>query len=679
MILSHSLNLSSSKIVDVIIENLPLKKEEQIFSFSVPKILEDDLEVGKRVFVPFGKGNKLKRGIIFKIYEGQKEGLKNILGFVSNYKIIDSDGIKILSNLSEKYFIPISLILKKFVPLGKSKRGFEYVVLKRGFENLVKEREKKKIDLVNFIAENGGEIKLDILKKFFSKNLINSLEKRGVIEKFYKFEKDKKRVFKEERDRVEKVVKDNNEIQILDRLIVYGQNYLNRWVYYKEILKNLTDSQKRVKIIFPEKIYVEDFYNFLDDNLKKISFKITGETGKSFREDIFQKIEENNAKIVIGTFFSLLLPINEDLIIVDMEERFKGLEDFFNFDLYKISDEYCKLGNKKLIIGSFFPSISLNLRIKRERLELKRSNFKYKRIELVPNFYNQLFTSKIKDVIKKNKNKKIFIFYPRKGYFSYLICDECGYVERCPKCKIPLTYFKEENKLICKICGYKKNLFDICPNCHGISMNLKSPGTERVKEKLSKIFKDRKIYQLDESITKRSKKIRENIEKEFLLYGDIVVGTNLILPLLRKVNDFIFIFLNIDFLFNLPEYDAFEEIFYLILKVVEEASLKNGKIFIQTKFPKSNLFTSLVNKNLFNFINDELRKRKESKFPPFYKYILIENFEKNYLEKLESLKNEDDEFYLENKRLRMKTKNLENYKSLFDKIKYSSKILIKEF
>lgn len=676
MTLSHYLKNSLNKIVDILIEDVPLKKDFKLYSFLVPENLIDELEVGKRVFVPFGRGNKLKKGIIVKIWEGEGKDLKEIFGFVSKYKIIDENGLRVLFKLKEKYFIPVIVLLKKVIPLGKSKKGEEYVTIKDDYENKVKSREKRKIELINFILENGGTIKLSTLKKFFSKSLIKSLLDKGIIEKTYIFQKERKIVSK---DFNEIKIKEFKEVQIPDKLVIYGSNYFERWSYYIKLFEHLIKSGKGAKIIFPERIYVEDFYNQLPDEIKKYSVMITGEIGKRIREEIFKGINDGLIKLIVGTTISLLLPLDEELLIVDMEDRFKSVEELLNFNINEIALTYIEGSNKKLIIGAFFPSLNLYVNSKRKNFEIKKERLNLKNIRIFYNREDLLITPEIKNIIHKNKNKKIFIFYPRKGYFSFLSCDDCGYVEKCPKCKVPLTYFLEKNRLICKICGYEKNLFDICPECGGISMKLSSPGVERVKERVKKIFKDRLVYQLDESIVEKSKKRREEIEKEFLLNGDILVGTQMILPLLRKVKDFIFIFLNIDFMLNFPEYDSFENVYYLILRVIEESLVNNGKIFIQTRFPKNIIFKSINEKNPPLFLKEELKRRKESKFPPYTKYIIIENIDSSYLKSFKEISLNEDEIYYDDNKIRIKTKEVNRFKEIFDKIKNESRIIVKEF
>ncbi|MBC7194252.1 MAG: hypothetical protein H5U37_01125, partial [Caldisericia bacterium] len=184
-----------SKICDVLIEDLPIKKEDYpLYSYIIPEKLEERASVGKRVFVPFGKGNKLKKGLIVKIWEGDGENLKEIIDFVSDYKIVDEGGLKVLFKLKEKYFIPISSILKKVLPLGKSKKGEEVIkLIESEYEKIISPREKRKIELIEFLIESGGEIKLSTLRKFFSSKVINDLIKKGIILKTYEFQKEKRK------------------------------------------------------------------------------------------------------------------------------------------------------------------------------------------------------------------------------------------------------------------------------------------------------------------------------------------------------------------------------------------------------------------------------------------------------------------------------------------------------
>ncbi|MCX8094577.1 MAG: hypothetical protein N3D74_00055 [Caldisericia bacterium] len=667
-----------SKIADVLIEDVPLKgKDLPLYSYLIPEKFVQKVEVGKRVFVPFGRGNKLKKGIIIKIWEGQQENLKEIIDLVSDFKIIDEGGIKVLFKLKEKYFAPVSNYLKKILPLGKSKKGEEIIkLIDSEFEKHISPREKRKIELLSFLLENEGEIKLRLLKKFFSSNVINDLIKRGVIVKTYEFQKERKKELSKNKEMKFENIK---EILIEENTLLYGYTYKERWNYYLDLIKSYVSKNKKIKIIFPEKIELEEFYKFIPDEIKKISEKITGEESKNERERILKDINEDRLKVLFGTTISLLLPLNENLLIIENESSFKNLEDLLSLKILDLSKTYINEKNIKILIGSFYPSFEALITSKKEKFNEIKKKISLKNIEIIYRDSERLISPYLKNIILKNKNRKIFIFYPRKGYYQYLFCDECGYTAKCPKDKVPLTFFKEERKLICKICGYEKFPFDICPECGGFSMRFSSPGIERVKERLKRIFYDKKIFQLDEWITKGSEKKRKEIVNEFILNGDIIIGTQLILSLLKKINEFIFIFLDIDFMLNFPEYDSFENIFYLLLRVLEDSIVSNGKVYIQTRFPNNIVFKAFKERNLNLFINEELKRRKETKFPPYYKYIVIEDVQKNYYDELIKLKENDDEIYYSDGTLKIKTKNFFKFDKIFDKIKYEKIVRIKEF
>lgn len=667
-----------SKICDVLIEDLPLKKEDYpIYSYLIPEKLVDKVSVGKRVFVPFGRGNKLKKGLIVKIWEGDKEDLKEIIDLVSIYKIVDEGGINVLFKLKEKYFIPISSILKKVLPLGKSKRGEEIIkLIDREYEKKLSIREKRKFELIDFLIENGGEIKLNLLRKFFSNKTINDLIKRGIIIKTYEFKKERR---KEKEDLSEIKIEKGEEILIQKNTILQGYTYKERWKFYIDLIKTYLSLKDRVKIIFPQKIDLEEFLKFLPDDIKKLTRKITGDESKNERTSLLEDLNNENVFLLLGTTIAFLLPLNEKLLIVDGEEKFKNLEEILNLKIIDISKTYVENKDTKILFGSFYPSFEMLIMSKKRDFEILKKKISLKNIEILYRDSDRIISPYLKNLILKNKDKKIFVFYPRKGYYQYLFCDECGYTAKCPKCKIPLTYFKDNNRLICKICGYEKFVFDICPQCGGFTMRFSSPGIEKIKERFKRIFSDRIIYQLDDWTTKGSQKKREEIENEFLKYGNIIIGTQLILPLLKKVENFIFIFLDIDFMLNFPDYDSFENLFYLILGVLEDSISQNGRVYLQTRFPKISIFRSIKEKNLNLFVNEELKRRKETKFPPYYKYITIENVSEDIFEEFKKFKDNDDEIYFSENIIKIKTKNFFKFDKIFDKIKYDKIIRIKEF
>ena len=61
--------MSSDLTVKVAVENTTYVFDK-LFDYLVPSAFTDLVQVGKRVLIPFGRGNKKKQGIIFELSPG---------------------------------------------------------------------------------------------------------------------------------------------------------------------------------------------------------------------------------------------------------------------------------------------------------------------------------------------------------------------------------------------------------------------------------------------------------------------------------------------------------------------------------------------------------------------------------------------------------------------------------
>jgi len=65
---------------------------DQLFTYLIPEHLQNELEVGCRVLIPFGKGNKKMQGMVYAIQPYQDEGIK----YKPVHAVIDEDVVKLL-------------------------------------------------------------------------------------------------------------------------------------------------------------------------------------------------------------------------------------------------------------------------------------------------------------------------------------------------------------------------------------------------------------------------------------------------------------------------------------------------------------------------------------------------------------------------------------------------------
>ena len=189
----------------------------------------------------------------------------------------------------------------------------------------------------------------------------------------------------------------------------------------------------------------------------------------SEKYDEYRKIKEGLVKIVIGARSAIFAPFdNIGAIIIDEEHTptYKQDETSPRYDAKDVAIWRSKYHKCPLILGSATPSLESFARAGNHVFELltltrRPAGSVLPQVHIVDmkeevkkgNFvFSKLMTDKINE--KLGKNEQIILLLNRRGYSSMITCSDCGYVEKCPKCDISLTYHKTSNTLRCHYCGF---------------------------------------------------------------------------------------------------------------------------------------------------------------------------------------------------------------------------------
>jgi len=251
-------------------------------------------------------------------------------------------------------------------------------------------------------------------------------------------------------------------------------------------------------------------------------------------------------------------------------------------------------------------------------------------------FSNQLLCDLAKVV---NDKKQAMIFINRRGFSSFQMCKECGYVAKCTDCDVSLVHHREENKLKCHYCGKQFRVLDKCPSCGSERIKEGAVGTQKVVSELQKLFPDVKVLRMDADTTAK-KNGHQKILAEFKdAKPGILVGTQMI----AKGHDFEDVVLvgivDADQSLYQSDYRSSERCFELITQVSGRAGRSEfeGKIDLQTYSPRHYVYKFAANYDYKAFFKKEENIRETAEFPPFSRIIRIlfshtdENVVKNEL------------------------------------------------
>jgi primosomal protein N' (replication factor Y) len=245
---------------------------------------------------------------------------------------------------------------------------------------------------------------------------------------------------------------------------------------------------------------------------------------------------------------------------------------------------------------------------------------------------NMRFEKKIKPDLSKTvfdaakrhikKNDKVMFVINRRGYSSMLLCHECGYIEKCRTCDIPMVLYKKDNTLKCHYCNKTNAIPEKCSRCKSHKFELLGSGTQRVQEHIEELFGIATMRFDSDNVKKKSEK--EELSR--LISGDfskILIGTKLMTRRITATDYFsMAAVLNIDSSLNLPDFRAMEKAYQELSSIIDLVEPK-GEILIQTRFPNTPLFRHLQYNDYASFANEELSMRKTLNYPPYAKLLII--------------------------------------------------------
>lgn len=405
----------------------------------------------------------------------------------------------------------------------------------------------------------------------------------------------------------------------------------------KEI-KETIEKNQQVLFLIPEKqtknFWQEKIEQKLKINSNNICFFSTGITQKKYIE-FCKKINQGEIKIIIGARSALFAPFyNLGLIVVEKEEspNYKS-EREPKYNARKIAEKLAKLWQAKLTLLSSFPLIETYYQAKKEGYEINKPSVSepapnIKIIDMKKLEKWQPISPILFDKIKENfsLSKKTLLFLNRKGNGTSLLCQDCGWIKKCPNCGTPLSYHIKNKKplLWCHHCNFQTLTPKYCEKCKSWKLKVLGTGIEKIEYELKKELPNANILRLDKETAPNTLQ-QKRILKKFNSNGNILIATSLILQHFPLNKIPLTGIISIDALLSLPDFKSEEKGAAIIQKLLFQTS---ENLFLQTFWPNSKVF-NFKEEKYSSFFKKTLNERNFFLYPPFSKIIKLTSFHKN--------------------------------------------------
>lgn len=365
----------------------------------------------------------------------------------------------------------------------------------------------------------------------------------------------------------------------------------------------------------------------------------------SWRVEVYNRqLSDHPFQIILGVRSSVLLPFKDlGLIIVDEEHEttYKQQDPAPRYHARDVAIILAHQFGAKVVLGSATPSLeSYYNATEAGKYFLVRLTTRYKGLQLplvtpvdTSECYRKrqmkgAFSPALKEAIQEtlSSGEQAILFQNRRGFSPLVECHECGWVPKCHRCDVSLTYHKATGKLTCHYCGYTMDVPQICPSCKSEgSLKYKGIGTEKLEEEAAELFPKARILRLDLD-TGRSRKAYEEILGAFQNHeADLLIGTQMI----SKGLDFSGVrtvgVVNADNLLNYPDFRALERAYQLMAQVSGRAGRKEGrgKVLLQTRTPLHPVILQVKDNDYEDMCQCQLSERMMFHYPPFYRLIAV--------------------------------------------------------
>ncbi len=639
------------------------------FDYLAPEASRDD--VGRRVRVPFGRGEKI--GVILEVSSTSDmpaDKLKAVRAILRDAPPLPPDWLVLAEFCSRYYQHPLGEVVALALPPALRQRN----ALPR-----LPERE------TFFITEAGREVLPRLAQRSIAARLLASLELNGgltrrelravsasapkqllaLIEKGWlraAIETPERQTVSGPELLPEQAAAVGQVKQALGRFapfLLHGVTGSGKTEVYLRLIDQVLARAGQALLLVPEIALTPQLEARVSNRFPGARLvSLHSRLADGARAAGFLRALNGEADIVLGTRLSVFTPLPRlGLIVVDEEHdpSFKQQEGM-RYSARDVAVWRAKQREVPIVLGSATPSLEswaaaqagryslleLTTRAVAEAMPAVRC-VDTRREKLQDGMSEHLLRA---IALRLERGEQSLVFLNRRGYAPVLACPACGWVSRCPGCAANMVVHLADGKragppqafssppggepsearfsggvscLRCHHCGREERIPVACPGCGNQDIHPFGRGTQRLEEALAARFPRARILRVDRDSTKSQSHWHGVLEAIHQGEADILVGTQM----LAKGHDFpqltLVGVLNADAALFAADFRAPERLFAQLMQVGGRSgrAALPGEVLVQTQYPDHPLYRALAAHDFAAFAAEQLAERERAGFPPF--------------------------------------------------------------
>ena len=638
-----------------VIIDISHEKVDRPFQYRIPDSLKEKLAVGMCVQIPFGTGNRKRKGYVVEITgknEYPEEKIKEIDGIITDNLPAEADAIRLAAWMRQTYGSTMIAALKTVLPVKRAVKAVEKKKLRRSLsaeeltsllgECMRKHQNAKVRVLQELLTEEELPYELVTGKLHVSAATLNSLVNQGAItiesESSYRnpvslnvTAQSGPELSEEQRYIKEQILSDYDK-NIRNTYLIHGITGSGKTLVYLALIEEMIKRGKQCIVLIPEIALTYQtllrFYKRFGDRVSVMNSSLS--QGERF--DQCERARKGEIDVMIGPRSALFVPFPSlGMIVIDEEHEGSYIsENAPRYHARETAEYLASLKKASLVLGSATPSLEAYYKAKKGEYRLftmknRKNGGELANVRIVDlrqelrKGNRSIFSSDLQELIRDRLGKKqqIMLFLNRRGYAGFVSCRSCGYVMKCPHCDVSLSQHIG-GKMVCHYCGYETVQPKRCPNCSSNYILGFKAGTQQIERQLYELFPGIRVLRMDGDTTKQKGSFEKILSAFAEGEADVLLGTQMIVKGHDFPNVTLVGVLAADLSLNDSDYRAGEKTFQLLTQAEGRAGRGTlpGEAIIQTYRPEHYSIQQAAKQDYEAFYEEEILYRELLEYPP---------------------------------------------------------------
>jgi primosomal protein N' (replication factor Y) len=647
-----------AKTIARVVVDVPARALSDPFDYRVPPALAAEVSVGCPVVVPFGPRHCLGYVVSLEQSSAFDDRLRDLEGVVGA-PVFDEHAITHARWIAREYLAPLSESLKLFLPPGGAPRvhaepGGGWTLVGRQMsptsDRLVtltgdhRPRSNAVVQRAVLAALEAGPVTVAELAAEVrgAAAAVRTLERAGAVSV-----SDRRRYRRpggpnpqstrhphtdeqaQAITRILAMVESGGGVALLDGITGSGKTE----VYLSAIEHVLAEGRSAI-VLVPEISLTPQTVGRFRARLGGDVAVIHSRLSAGERFDQWQLALSGQVRVVVGARSALFAPVRDLALVIIDEEHEPSYKQGQSprYHTRDVAEHICAVRGAVLVLGSATPSLETMTLADEgvyERLPLTRrvgggSPAPIEVVDMAREFaeghrsiYSRSLTQHLRSVAERGE--KAVLFLNRRGFASFLLCRECGFVPTCESCSVSLTYHEDIASLQCHHCGAARPVPPTCPRCGSAYLRRFGAGTQRAETDLHTLLPGLPVIRMDADTTARKGGHEQTLRSFEALESGVLLGTQMIAKGLDYPEVTLVGVLNADSSMHVPDFRAAERTYQLLEQVAGRAGRgpAGGHVVVQTYWPDHPAVQALVTRRPALLYDEERMVRQELGFPPY--------------------------------------------------------------